>query len=199
MWTGSIQYFVNVACVRILNVLWCYPLRITYLFYMNNWKSRTSVGNYTDRIRRIGSIISEKAPLIQIIVTSLCGYVMDVVTLWIPLALHHSIANYRKLDCLFYTLLRVTAKKSQRVGITDLVEKNYRWHKGPVMRKAFPCHDIVMESDGSSYGDIDVWYVLAQVKGVFQRPLYTTNAKKGGHSTKWPTMKHMNILGQVDS
>ena len=59
-----------------------------------------------------------------------------------------------QLNCMFNSLLKVTAYKTWKLQITDplywpfvrgihqsLVDSH---HKGPVMEKAFPCHDIIM-------------------------------------------------------
>ena len=58
----------------------------------------------------------------------------------------------RQLNYLFNSLYRLTTNKTPKLHITDPF---VRWinrcpmdspHKGPVMRKALPCHDIIMDN-----------------------------------------------------
>ena len=63
----------------------------------------------------------------------------------------HGVSCLRQLDCIFNNLLRVTTKEKHRISsITDhlLLEESTSDsespHKGPVMRRAFPCHEKIM-------------------------------------------------------
>ena len=62
----------------------------------------------------------------------------------------HGVSNYRKLDCLFNSLFKLTRKETSKLRITDLLWKESqgdRWdslHKGPVMAKSFQCSDSII-------------------------------------------------------
>ena len=59
------------------------------------------------------------------------------------------VSNHRQLDCLLKTLFKLTTKK-QIIRITgplwgeSTLQRVDSPHKGPVMRKTFPCHDVIM-------------------------------------------------------
>ena len=63
---------------------------------------------------------------------------------------HHSISNHQQLDCMINRLFRLTSKKTPKFcaslipwwGGSPSVDFP---HKGPVMQKVFPCHDITVE------------------------------------------------------
>ena len=59
------------------------------------------------------------------------------------------VLNHRQLDNFFNTLTKLTAKETSKNCITDPFVRGIDrspvdfHHKGPVMRTALPCHDIV--------------------------------------------------------
>ena len=71
------------------------------------------------------------------------------------------VLNYRQLDCLLKCLFRLTAKEISELRVTDLSWEEtiggfrHRWISIPSpgglpaqsarMRKAFPCHDVIMQ------------------------------------------------------
>ena len=67
---------------------------------------------------------------------------------------HHSISSHWQLGCLFYSLLRLTTRELQSSVILSLCEGNPPVefkrqlmdspHKGPVMQKVFPSHEIMV-------------------------------------------------------
>ena len=63
---------------------------------------------------------------------------------------HHGVSNHRHHDCLLKQLLRVNSKKKhQHCALLARCEGIHRWqmdslHKGPVMPKACPRHDVMM-------------------------------------------------------
>ena len=64
--------------------------------------------------------------------------------------MRQSISNHWQLDCLFNTLFAPTIKNISKVYITDPLWRESTWwpidslNKGPLMWKAFPCHDIII-------------------------------------------------------
>ena len=56
------------------------------------------------------------------------------------------ISNPWKLNCLLKSLFRLTTNKSSMVCITSSFWPVDSTHKGPIMLKGFPCHDITMGS-----------------------------------------------------
>ena len=78
----------------------------------------------------------------------------------------------------------VQANKKSKLSITGpFVGRIYRWsldspHKGPVMWKAFPCHDVIMLSSHS-------WYLLRHVpKQLFNKPV-NVNLFQNGWVELW--------------
>ena len=63
---------------------------------------------------------------------------------------HHDVSNHWQLDCSFNSLFRLTTKKISELHITDPLwgESTSDWWipliKGPIMRKVFPHHGIIM-------------------------------------------------------
>ena len=60
-----------------------------------------------------------------------------------------SVSNHRHLDCLLSRLFRHRSKKSSKLHVTGLCERNHRWpmdspHIGPVTRNTFPFDDVIM-------------------------------------------------------
>ena len=55
----------------------------------------------------------------------------------------HSISNHLQLDCLFNSLYSPPTKKSSKHCIMIPLQGKAPSYKGPVMRKAFPCHVVV--------------------------------------------------------
>ena len=61
----------------------------------------------------------------------------------------HGVSNNRQLECLVNSLFRPTAKGTPKIRITDrFVKESRRWSynslkKWLVMRKAFPCHNVI--------------------------------------------------------
>ena len=61
----------------------------------------------------------------------------------------HVVSNHRPFGCLFNSLLRLTSKKTSKLRYSSSVRGIHRppayfTHKGPVTRKVFPFHDIIM-------------------------------------------------------
>ena len=56
---------------------------------------------------------------------------------------HGSISNHQCLDCLLNCLFKPRSKKTSKFHITGLCEGNSPI-KGPVTRKTFPPHDVIM-------------------------------------------------------
>ena len=59
------------------------------------------------------------------------------------------VSNHRRLECLFSRLFRRRPKKTSKFRVTGLYEGNSPRpvnspHKGPVTRKMFPFHDVIM-------------------------------------------------------
>ena len=62
----------------------------------------------------------------------------------------HAFSYHCRLDCLLNILPRLSAMKRRRPHFWPLVRVNHRRpvdspHKGPVMEKAFICHDYIMD------------------------------------------------------
>ena len=63
----------------------------------------------------------------------------------------HEVSNHWQLHCLLISLSRQTTKETSRICIIGLLwrESTHDWWipltKGPVMRKMFPCHYIILE------------------------------------------------------
>ena len=63
----------------------------------------------------------------------------------------HNVSNHRKLDCLVNYLIVITTTKTAKLWITYIFFREIHRspedspHKGPAMRKAFPCHGVSME------------------------------------------------------
>ena len=57
---------------------------------------------------------------------------------------HNGVSNHRRLDCLLNCLFRRRSKKTSKLRVTGLCERNWSVnspHKGPVTPKMFPFHD----------------------------------------------------------
>ena len=63
---------------------------------------------------------------------------------------HDSVSNHQRLDCLLNRLFRRRSKKTSKLRATSLYVRGiHRWlldspHKGPVTRKMFPFHDVII-------------------------------------------------------
>ena len=63
---------------------------------------------------------------------------------------HHGVSNHRQLDCLFDTFFRRTPKKQTNWSfLSHRLTVDFP-HIRPIMRKVFPCHDIIMVVNTSS-------------------------------------------------
>ena len=61
----------------------------------------------------------------------------------------HGVSDHRPFNCPFNILFGLTSKKHQKSNHWSFVKGIHRWpvispHEGPVMRKAFPYHDVIM-------------------------------------------------------
>ena len=83
--------------------------------------------------------------------------IYSVILMRWPLRLHmlylfhtseqHRVTYYRRHDCLSMCFCCLTTKESQSSTYCPFLRVIYRWlvnslHKGRVMRKVFPCHDV---------------------------------------------------------
>ena len=81
---------------------------------------------------------------------------------------HYGVSNYCQLDYLFNGLFRTISKKTSKLSIAllALYEGNHQWsvdspHKGPVMCKESPCHDVILfenKHDGTIAEICKVYY-----------------------------------------
>ena len=92
-------------------------------------------------------------PFDDVIMTLSEKYGLSSITgqLFLPITVtshkRHSVLNPWKHDCSSNSLFRRRTNKNQRYAFLDICEENPKVdspHKGPVMRKACPYHDVIM-------------------------------------------------------
>ena len=67
----------------------------------------------------------------------------------------NGVSNHRRLGCLLNRFFRCRSKKTSKFRVTGLCAGNHRWplnspHKGPVTRKMFPFHGVIMYAISSN-------------------------------------------------
>ena len=81
----------------------------------------------------------------------------------------HGVSNKRQINCLFNSFLSLPSEKASKLHITGPLRRIHQWpldspHKGPVMRKASPCHDIMISSTGqptnNTKNDLDMSFMV---------------------------------------
>ena len=100
---------------------------------------------------------------------------------------HHGVYNERQLHCSFNCVFMRTLKKASKLSIIGpLWGENHRWipHKGPLMRKMGPWHDVIMYMNYKffSYRTETVWW-------------QATKRLRKTHSTK--SRCHASVLRQI--
>ena len=80
---------------------------------------------------------------------------------------HDGVSNHRRLDCLLHRLFKPRSKKTSKLCVIGLCDGNSP-HKGPVTRKMFPCHDVIIRAITTT-----VWNGQGELSSIskFQRNL----------------------------
>ena len=73
---------------------------------------------------------------------SLWMYFMEHQSITVRSQEHHGVSDHWQFDCLFNTPFRLTKKTTAKLCITGSSVDSP--HKGPVMQKVFPCHDVFL-------------------------------------------------------
>ena len=79
------------------------------------------------------------------------------------------VSNHQPLDCLFHSSLTLTTKKPIEVPYYWPLMMRIQWwsmvspHKGPIMRKEFPCHNVLCHNTIHS-GSCEVWQLAIIVQ-----------------------------------
>ena len=93
---------------------------------------------------------------------------------WFPSTLpwrhndHGGVPNHQPHDCLLNRLFRRRSKKTSKLPVTGLCERNSSGpvnspHKGPVTRKMFPFDDVIMRYVVTGHVLISIWLYLCTI------------------------------------